>query len=57
MLAISATDLSERADAIVRDLRSYADSGMEPVFAAKLRAAAEEIERRLSAKAGETGAA
>jgi len=42
----SATDMSERADLIVRDLRAYADSGMEPTFAAKLRAAAEEIERR-----------
>lgn len=44
-----ATDKAERIVTIARDLRAYADSGTEPTFAAKLRAAAEEIEQRLLA--------
>jgi hypothetical protein len=42
-------DSAERIIAIARDLRAYAQSGMEPAFAAKLVAAAEEIERRIAA--------
>ena len=45
MAASNATDRTERVELIARDLRAYADAGMEPMFAAKLRAAAEEIER------------
>jgi hypothetical protein len=37
----------------VRDLRAYADSGRVPAFAAKLRAAAAEIELRLHASFSE----
>jgi hypothetical protein len=44
MAASKATDRAERVELIARDLRAYADAGMEPMFAAKLRAAAEEIE-------------
>lgn len=47
MPASSLTESTDRSSAIARDLRAYADSGMDPAFAAKLRAAAEEIEQRI----------
>jgi len=38
---------------IARDLRAYADAGMDPTLATKLRAAAAEMEQRLQFYAGE----
>jgi hypothetical protein len=54
---LNAAEGAQRAGEIARDLRAYADSGMDPAFAAKLLAAAAELEARLALTAGEPVAA
>jgi hypothetical protein len=50
---LNAGEGAQRAGEIARDLRAYADSGMDPTFAAKLLAAAAELEARLTSAAGD----